>query len=255
MWNWLNPEDPIFAIDQVEGEEAQFARMRELWDRNSDYNPLVSSDFFCGGFKEAFERNGERIARYLKAKLELDAAARVLDLGAGIGRIARYLVEGCERYVLADVSGQMLERARTRIGTGRAELARLVDNRLPWTDASFTHCIAIDVVQHLPERTLRAYFKEVGRLLVPGGRLLLTSGASSGADTPPDPQASRQLLRLLNLKPLPFGARTGPVLAELIADGQLRLYEQGDNFPNLLPMLPIQVPFAGSYLLFEKTLD
>ncbi|UFP93095.1 class I SAM-dependent methyltransferase [Gloeobacter morelensis] len=253
-WNLGGSDDPICAIDAVVGEAAQFERMAQLWDANCRHNALVSCDFYCGGFAEQFERNGERIAGFLRRKLALGPDSRLLDLGCGVGRVARYLQGAAAGMALADVSGCMLAQARLRLGeAANCTFTPVNANRLPWPDGSFTHAIAIDLVQHLPEASLRAYFAEVARVLVPGGLFLLTTGTGGATDKPPDPWLSRQLLRLLGLRPLPIGSRTGAVLAELTrGPGPLQLREGGDDFPNQLPALPVAVPFAGRYLLLSK---
>ncbi|AGY60174.1 class I SAM-dependent methyltransferase [Gloeobacter kilaueensis] len=252
-WNLFSFEDPLFAIDDVAGEAAQFDQMRQLWDANARHNPLTSCDFFCGGFAEVFEQNGERIAGFLHRRLELSTASRLLDLGGGIGRIARYLASRVDQYTLAEISPEMLAKARTHLRDLPVQPVLLENSRLPWPEASFSHCIAIDLVPHLPRPVLEAYFVEVARVLVPGGLFLLTTSVAPAPSARSDSQPGRQLLRLLGLKPIPIGAHTASVLAQLIEqDAPLHLHLQGNDFPNQLPMLPVQVPFANCYLLFEK---
>jgi ubiquinone/menaquinone biosynthesis C-methylase UbiE len=186
------------------------------------------------------------------APLQRTPGGRLLDLGSGAGRLARYLAGDAAHYALADVSPHLLDAARTRLGSGRPfTYTALTGATLPFTDGSFNACLAVDVVVHLPEAILRGWFAEVARVLVPGGRFLLTAGVPPAVGSI-DFGPSRQLLRLLNLRPVPFGARTGAVLARMLADGPLHPIGQGEDFPNLLPVLGVQAPFAGYWLLFER---
>jgi SAM-dependent methyltransferase len=249
-WNLFSSEDPIFDIEAVLEESTQIEKMRLLWDANAKHNPLVSVDFFCGGFQEQFERNGQRLAEFLARKLQLAPGSRILDLGGGSGRIARYLAQGCESYTLADISPNLLTLAQARLLEKTFQFTCLSENRLPYPDQSLSHCIAIDTVMHLPERTLRAYFDEIARVLIPGGKFFLTVGVS--LDGPTDIQAGRSLMRLLNLKPVPVGSRVGAVINELSTGSALTLKHRGNDFPTQLPMIGIQAPFSGNYLLFER---
>ncbi|MBC7881619.1 MAG: class I SAM-dependent methyltransferase [Anaerolineae bacterium] len=250
-WNLFSSEDPIFDIEAVPDESTQLQKMRTLWDANAKHNPLVCNDFFCGGFQEQYERNGQRLADFLARKLQLAPGAKILDLGGGSGRIARYLAQGCESYTLADISPNLVCLAQARLPEKIFQFTCLSENRLPYPDQSFSDCIAIDTVMHLPERTLRAYFNEVARVLTPGGKFFLTVGVS--LEGPTDIQAGRSLMRLLNLKPVPVGSRVGAVMNALSTGSTLTLKHRGNDFPNQLPMIGVQAPFSGNYLLFERT--
>ena len=110
--------------------------------------------------------------------LGLTGASRVLDLGCGPGGPLAFLAGmfGC-RGIGVDVSAPAVASARSRaitlgiaaaVGFEEADL----DAPLRFPDASFDAAISLDVVLHLRDRG--ALFREVGRVLTPGGTFLFT---------------------------------------------------------------------------------
>jgi ubiquinone/menaquinone biosynthesis C-methylase UbiE len=97
---------------------------------------------------------------------------RVLDLGCGTGRLAAALAEqGIARVWGVDTSAEMLAVAREKLPAsvglkeGRAE-------QLPFRDAWFDR-VVMWLVVHLVDRP--AAFREVARVLVPGGRFAVVT--------------------------------------------------------------------------------
>jgi SAM-dependent methyltransferase len=92
--------------------------------------------------------------------------ARVLDAGCGSGRIFRYdLGPVAAQIVGVDITPQLRENPnihRPLLGDVRA---------LPLRDASFDVVLTSHVVEHLPRP--EAAFREMARVLRPGGRLLV----------------------------------------------------------------------------------
>jgi SAM-dependent methyltransferase len=112
------------------------------------------------------------------ARLELTGSSRLLDLGAGpCGPLSFLLGEiGC--------AGAGVEINRAALQAGRQRAASLgvdaalwtavadVDAPLPFKGSSFDAAISLDVVLHLRDRP--GFFREVARVLRPGGRFLFT---------------------------------------------------------------------------------
>ena len=97
---------------------------------------------------------------------------RVLDIGCGTGRLSAALAEeGIARVWGVDASPEMLAVAREKLPEtvglkeGRAE-------QLPFRDAWFDR-VVMWLVVHLVDRS--AAFREVARVLVPGGRLAVVT--------------------------------------------------------------------------------
>jgi SAM-dependent methyltransferase len=119
-------------------------------------------------------------------RLQLTRTSRLLDLGCGPGGPLTFVVGnvGC-RAIGLDVSPPAIESARSRassLGLGTLVDFQVADSNEPLRlqPNSFTAVISIDVVLHLRDRA--ATFKEVKRVLSPGGRFLFTdAGVVTGA--------------------------------------------------------------------------
>ncbi len=97
---------------------------------------------------------------------------RVLDIGCGEGRFAAVLAAAGAEVVAVDVAGEPLRRARAE----HPDLdLRLVEPDGPWDlpDASFDLVWAGEVIEHVLDTA--AWMSQVRRVLVPGGRLLLST--------------------------------------------------------------------------------
>ncbi|HEX7089682.1 MAG TPA: methyltransferase domain-containing protein [Longimicrobiales bacterium] len=99
------------------------------------------------------------------------AGVRALDLGCGTGRYARLLAAaGAGSVVGLDLSAGMLMRA-ARQGPAGARWVLGDASVLPFRAASFDVVVSGLVLDHLPR--LEPCFREVARVLRPGGRAVL----------------------------------------------------------------------------------
>jgi ubiquinone/menaquinone biosynthesis C-methylase UbiE len=129
------------------------------YDQIKDFDPAWEARFV-----------GEPIA----SAIERLAGARVLDAGAGTGRVARALLPltGSDlRLVCTEPSRGML-----RLGRRNAPRALWVRGRadpLPFTDGAFDVVVSLELIEFTPRPsdTLR----ELVRVLRPGGSLLVTN--------------------------------------------------------------------------------
>jgi SAM-dependent methyltransferase len=97
---------------------------------------------------------------------------RVLDLGCGAGTPTQALMSDPTRFrvVGADLSAAALKEYVA--ATGRSAV-RVDAEQLPFADCSFEAVVSDDVVEHLVDTD--AYAREIRRVLVPGGYLLLST--------------------------------------------------------------------------------
>jgi len=107
--------------------------------------------------------NVDDLARYL----DPDVSHRVLDVGGGTGRVARYLIGSVRQICVLDPSLGMLAEGQRRgicITQGEAEA-------LPYPSAIFDRIIMVDAFHHLCDQERAA--AELMRVLAPGGKLVV----------------------------------------------------------------------------------
>jgi SAM-dependent methyltransferase len=124
--------------------------------------------------RERFEASGRQ--ELVQLLPYLDPEATVLDLGCGIGRIARYVAPHCHALWAVDASGEMLEMAAQLLAEHpNVRYARCEDTRVPAVpDASIDFAYSIIVLQHLEKEDAFLLVEDVARMLCPGGRALFT---------------------------------------------------------------------------------
>lgn len=100
----------------------------------------------------------------------------MLDLGCGIGRVARYVAPTCARLWAVDASPAMLRYARRRLaGIPNVAFARARGTRLrPIGDGSVDMAYALLTLQHLEREDAFALLRELRRVVRPHGPVYLT---------------------------------------------------------------------------------
>lgn len=177
--------------------------------------------------------------RRILAAANVTAQDHVLDLGCGIGNILIALAERVEFShppIGVDVSPDLIRIGEREIAQAglrdRIELQISPATRLPFEDGSFDVVLTSHVLKHLDDDALLASFREVARVLRPGGRFLLWEFEKS---------ARSALLfwsaRLTGLPP-PFQLRTNDEFARALgATGFQRVVRVDTGF-FLLPPVP-----------------
>ena len=157
-----------------------------LWlDRNLQY----SCGYFPTGAEDldtAQERKMEHICR----KLRLQSGERLLDIGCGWGRLARYAAKNYGVNVLG-VTLSKNQKAYSDEQIARAGLQGRVAVELKdyrdLGDESFDKIVSVGMFEHVGRSHLPEYFAQVYRLLKPGG-LFLNHGISRRAGTEEEKQ-------------------------------------------------------------------
>jgi SAM-dependent methyltransferase len=105
---------------------------------------------------------------------ELPDGSAVLDIPCGGGVALRGLRPGQRiRYVAADLSAEMLARARNRaasLGHRDVEFVEADITRMPFEDNEFDLCVTFNGLHCLPDPA--AAVREIARCVKPGGRLV-----------------------------------------------------------------------------------
>jgi ubiquinone/menaquinone biosynthesis C-methylase UbiE len=142
------------------------------------------------GMRYVFSRRGLWMIntpyRRILSAANITAQDRVLDVGCGLGNILIALAERIDFIhppAGVDVSPDLIrlgEREIARAGLGRRISLQVAPaTRLPFEDDAFDVIVTSHVLKHLDDEALMTSFREVVRVLRPGGRLLLWEFAKS----------------------------------------------------------------------------
>jgi SAM-dependent methyltransferase len=154
-----------------------------------------------------FRGTGEEFLELFRTLADLRADDRVLDIGCGIGRMARVLVPVLAppgSYDGFDIAAPGIRWCQSHYrGTPvpfrfrHADLHNTVYNpggpqtaaqyRFPYVDGSFDLAIATSVFTHLLSAAADRYLAEAARVLAPGGRLFATWFLLGDAEGPAHP--------------------------------------------------------------------
>ena len=108
-----------------------------------------------------------------------DFFSSVLEVGAGTGRHLQYVKHRFDRYVMTDISENLLKLARDRYHDCSGLQFEVADaTKLPYPDASFDRLISIYNLEHLPNP--HSVLKEWRRVIKPGGTLSIAIPLDGG---------------------------------------------------------------------------
>lgn len=192
-WNRFGEEDPLWAI--LTDEQKKGGR----WDPD---------EFFATGVAD-IDALMSRVGDTLAATQRL----RALDFGCGAGRLTQALGRHFENVVGVDIAPSMIELARKHNRLG--DRCTYVQNDGPglptFESGTFNLVYSILVLQHMRPNFARAYIREFGRLLAPGGVLVFQVPAAT--QLPPAPTAEPPSFKLRH--PVAHGllSRVGAVWA------------------------------------------
>jgi SAM-dependent methyltransferase len=113
-------------------------------------------------------------ARYFAAELGVSAPAkaRTLEIGFGNGAALAWLrAVGADAYGV-EANPLLVERAAHLLGQGRA-FSDLNDPSVAALAGTFTHIVALDVIEHVPLGELPGMLARIRELLTPGGVAVL----------------------------------------------------------------------------------
>jgi ubiquinone/menaquinone biosynthesis C-methylase UbiE len=122
-----------------------------------------------------FEESGREAAQPILALLS-GGEDVVLDLGAGIGRIAEHVAPHCGQLWLADISTEMLGLAKERLADfDNLHYVRTEPNSIPSiSDESIDLVYSVLVLQHLEREDAFGMLRDVRRILRRNGTAYFT---------------------------------------------------------------------------------
>ncbi|MCS6800718.1 MAG: class I SAM-dependent methyltransferase [Chloroflexota bacterium] len=110
---------------------------------------------------------------YALELVEHGPGQRILDLGCGRGEVAWHLARSGADVHAVDFSLDALAIVRQLDRNGDVRLEAASATALPFRDETIDSVLMLDLVEHLYPDQLRASFREVLRVLRPGGRLVI----------------------------------------------------------------------------------
>lgn len=152
---------------------------KEKWDKlarenakyfiYSDKTKQKDADFRLSGEDDFITLiDGDKI---VKKMIPDFGKASVLEIGCGIGRVTEFLAKNFEKVYAVDISGEMIQKLKNRLGEYNNITAVENDGiHMPFSDESANFAFSYIVFQHMPQKDIiEKNFKEVGRVLKKGG--------------------------------------------------------------------------------------
>jgi len=146
-WEKLAKENPNFYV------YSKHVSKEEFWNsRKVDYELFISRDALLNSVLLPFSEK------------------TMLEVGGGVGRMTKYFAENFGMIVSLDVSWRMLELARKNLRDYRnVVFIELKTPSIPLPSESFDFTFSYAVFQHMRRKMVESMFREVQRVLVPGG--------------------------------------------------------------------------------------
>jgi ubiquinone/menaquinone biosynthesis C-methylase UbiE len=145
-------------------------RMKKDWNRRAKSNPRKYVASASWKTTEEFEKSGWVDASKVLQGIDVGQHWIALEVGVGVGRIARHLANRFGEIYGVDVSDEMVRIANAELG--ELENVRFIQNNgadLPmFPDNTFDFVYSVKVFQHLPRRIFGKYLHEIQRVLKPG---------------------------------------------------------------------------------------
>jgi len=153
-WDDLATVDPLWAVLSADGKR------NGGWDLD---------EFFATGEAD--------VAAILATASELGRPANTetaLDFGCGVGRLTQAIADHFDQVTGVDISSAMLDLARqyNRHGERCRYILNDQNHLRIFAAESFDFICSRLTLQHLPRRHIRAYLRELVRVLRPGGLLV-----------------------------------------------------------------------------------
>ena len=155
--------------------------LRRLYGNTDLYNYGYWRDAAGGRIAALPEAATRLVQLHIETDTNRDSARKVLDVGCGLGACTALFAEGCPRADVVGINysaGQIAHAERHHAGP-RVSFRRMDACALDFRDRSVDCMHAVEAAMHFRPRS--AFLAEARRLLVPGGRLILTDVLTESA--------------------------------------------------------------------------
>lgn len=146
-----------------------------FWDHQASTPQGAMAAVDGSGDEAIVRRTGAWTAAQVRHALQLKPTDDVFELGCGIGRVGRELLDHCRSWTGADISRHMLDVAQDRLAEFNKvrliELSRTALDAVADQSMDKAYCVA--VFCHLDKEDVFLYLEEMKRILRPGGLLLI----------------------------------------------------------------------------------
>jgi len=155
----------------------RMARRRSVMEKDWNARALAGAQKYIAGVdpEDEFFEGGTRLARQLcddffRKEGFQPKGKRMLDIGCGIGRLERGFSQMFDIVYGLDVSSEMIAQAKN-LKLKNVEFVRGNGRDLSaFPDEFFDFVFSVSTFMHLPKKRMAYdYFREIGRVLKPGG--------------------------------------------------------------------------------------
>lgn len=119
-------------------------------------------------YHESGQKTAENLQKYY------DENSTVLDIGCGIGRVAKWVSPRVKKIWCVDISRIMIKRARKFVDSKNVTFYKTRGNELkqiPSKSVNFAY--SFDMFPHISDEATYLYLRELRRVLVPHGKIYL----------------------------------------------------------------------------------
>jgi SAM-dependent methyltransferase len=146
-------------------------KVTRLWGYYSS-NPSYRAQYFS-------YHSGKYILNYINRHVKLGRLESVLDFGCGPGHLIEHLLKivGRGKVFGIDYSKEAVEQVNHNFSKHKSFAKAVWADSMPssFADNSMDMVISIEVIEHLDDKQLEGVFKEIYRILKPGGFVIITT--------------------------------------------------------------------------------
>lgn len=153
---------------------AHYDLSNEFFELFLDPTLMYSAAFFEREDMSLHDASVAKLAQICR-KLDLQSGDQVLEIGTGWGGFALHTAQRHDiRLTTTTISDAQFEKAGQRLRAAGVEgRVDLQDTDYRLLEGQYDKLVSIEMVEAVGERFLDTYFRQCGRLLRPGGRLVL----------------------------------------------------------------------------------